>query len=94
MKNYYNELDLKSKDIVLWMDILNSDPNKIYKLTPMTMYFLDSLSLRGYTAFHDNKKIDAWIRKKIKTVVLTYRTHKKDLEETRFYLEQVQKKFK
>ncbi len=28
MKNYYNELDLDSKDIVLWMDILNSDPKK------------------------------------------------------------------
>ena len=77
MKNYYNELDLDSKDIVLWMDILNSDPKKIYKLTPMTLYFIDSLSLRDYPAFHDNKKIDNWIINKMKKVVKTYKRRSK-----------------
>tara|TARA_B100000989_G_scaffold215416_1_gene163894 strand:- start:581 stop:817 length:237 start_codon:yes stop_codon:yes gene_type:complete len=73
MKTYYNELDLNSKDIVLWMDILNSNPKEIDKLTNMTMYFIDSLSLRDYPAFHDNKKIDKWIINKMKKVVKTYK---------------------
>ena len=47
-----------------------------------------------FEVFHKDKKINKWVADKIYDVVKIHRIHEKDLEETRFYLEQAQKKFK
>ena len=81
IETYYDDVSISQRSMVIWLDSLLMKPEDLFK---MHEHHIHTMEMRGLssTPFHKDKKIDAWIRKKINTVVSTYRTHKYHEEHT------------
>ena len=81
IETYYDDVSISQRSMVIWLDSLLMKPEDLFK---MHEHHIHTMEMRGLSSppFHKDKKIDAWIRKKINTVVSTYRTHKYHEEHT------------
>ena len=94
-KTYYDEINAQTRSLVVWLDHLIDNPNYIIKMNHHHIHLIEmrACMTKPYP-IHKDKKISKWITDKMYDVVKIHRIHEMELEETRFYLEQVQKKFK
>ena len=94
-QTYYNDISDTLRSMVVWLDDLKRNPLDIYKMHAHHIHLLEMRAcMANGQPIHKDKKINKWVADKIYDVVKIHRIHEKDLEETRFYLEQAQKKFK
>lgn len=71
LETYYDDISDTTRSMVVWLDDLLRKHEDLAKLH---RHHIHLMQIRSYTKtpFHKNKKIDAWVRDKIKTVVDTY----------------------
>ena len=78
LETYYDEISDTTRSMVVWLDNLLRKPDDLLN---MHEHHIHLIEMRAITSpFHKNKKIDAWIKNKINTVVSTHRYHK-EMEE-------------
>lgn len=94
-QTYYNDITHGLRSMVVWLDNLIKNPNEIIKMHDHHIHLLEMrASMANGQPIHKDKNINKWVTDKLYDVVKIHRIHEMELKETRFYLRQVEKKFK
>lgn len=77
-KTYFDQLTNTQRPMVFWLDELLNNPDTIRQLHSHHIHLLEIRA--GISPFHKDKKINQWIKDKIRNIVLIHKVNKFNAE--------------